>query len=272
MKFDMVIFSKDRPSQLDLLLRSIDKYFPMAGKIYILYKSTNNKYLDGYNKLFLSDKEGRYTFKKEISFAKDIKEALSGLLNEYFLFLCDDDVFIDNVDMSGWPGLLDKEIAFSLRLSKGHNYCHPADLKIIEPIFYKNETLPDLLFWDWTKCNPFGDYGYPFSLDGNIYNTEYMRNKIKDFYFPNPNQLEIDLDSHRDHNKPLMVCFEKSKLVGVPANRVSDFWVSDNNTIGISAEEINKLWLDGIQIKMPKIDNPISCHINYLYQFENIRN
>ena len=50
---NVIIFSKDRAAQLDLLLRSIEKNFakPYYQNVTVIFRASNQSFVDGYKKL-----------------------------------------------------------------------------------------------------------------------------------------------------------------------------------------------------------------------------
>ena len=264
MKIDIIIWSKNRSCQLDLLLRSINKYFKNAGDVYVLVKATDKKYLDGYLKL--AEIHDRVKYLIQDDFNSDIKHILKNMQTDYILGISDDNIFIDNVFLTTSIShvMLDyDQVALSLRLGKNVNFCQPANLCMETPEY---KVIDDyLLEWDWTKIDPRGCWGYPHPVDSNIYERNYITNLLNEGHYNNPCEMENHINSKRPADKPYMLCYETPKLISICAN--SNF---GNLNSGITTEELNDKWLEGYQIKMPEID-PKSlkqCHIEYTYEME----
>lgn len=91
MKVDALVFSKNRPAQLDLLLRSIRFYAAdLYGTVHVLWRGDGVRMRTGYQRLF-----GVYddvVWIRESIFNLQTRMWL-GLCGSYVSFLCDDDVF-----------------------------------------------------------------------------------------------------------------------------------------------------------------------------------
>ena len=97
MLLNAIIFSKDRPMQLHLLLESILLNFDVEDyKLNILYKASNDEYNRGYN--MIRDLYPQFSYKKEDNF----KEDLVSLFNDskYTVFLTDDDIIYQSFKLN----------------------------------------------------------------------------------------------------------------------------------------------------------------------------
>ena len=94
---NVVIWSKNRACQLDLFLRSIEKYWHRYNDntFKILYNYDNADFKKGYDVLMEEFKWPKYL--AEISFKQDI---LTSILDdsEYIGLFCDDDVFTERFE------------------------------------------------------------------------------------------------------------------------------------------------------------------------------
>jgi hypothetical protein len=109
------------------------------------------------------------------------------------------------------------------------------------------------------------------SLDGNIYPTDAILEKIKGIEFNNPNELEYKL-SCDSLNLPMHI-LENPLFINIPVNRVQNYC---NNVFGsehsYDPKELNKMFLAGYRIKITddllKIGN--ACHIEKKFEFEKV--
>ena len=239
----MVIWSKDRPMQLDALLTSTEMFFKNIDNIYILYNCSNDQFKQGYSKLMHKRFILNIAWFKEISFNKDIKRILKSINTEYVFGNSDDNIFIRDVDFGHLPFDYGDDIAaFSLRLGRGLSHCQPAHLDMAEPdyIFSGNKKY---IKWDWVKGDKRVCYYYPHPVDSNIYKTEYLHNLIKDAEFDNPYHMELYMDNHRLDDKPYMLAFDKPRLLSIANNEIGQ---GGQNTAGTqSVEKLNEMYLDG---------------------------
>lgn len=262
---NIIIFSKDRACQLDLLLRSIKKLWPdyndnRKNIIHIVWTASRLHYYESYRKLerIYGDE---FVFTKQTKFYVNMEQ-----LNEnkpHTMFLVDDLVFKE-------PFTLDCEeyekfkkntdiMAMSLRLDTGINYCYTQNKPMTIPIFRMKN------IWEWQGKDY--DWGYPWSIDGNIFRTEDLIKIIRNSRFFSPNAMESSLIRYMPQ-RPYMICFDKAKVINNPANKVGKF----NNRYGkIDFEFLNNKFLSGQRIALEPIIGmkSNSCHKEFEYIYEN---
>jgi hypothetical protein len=263
---DQVIWSKDRPMQLDLLLRSFLKFawHKMPGTTYVLYSYSADEYGGGYN--IVKDRFSsinHIVFIREEKFDRNLKSILRESTAEFVLGNSDDNVFINPlVSPPVWEGC--NVVAFSLRLHPGVTYCQPAGLCIKKPYMYGT----DVRAWKWEACNRLGCWGYPHACDSNVYRREYWYDLIKKARFKSPAPMEIYMDEHRDGAPPYMLCFNKPVLINICNNRVQD---TVNECGSITAQRLNGLWLEGKQINLESLIGLTAnqCHVIKEYDYED---
>ena len=254
---NIIIFSKDRACQLELLLRSMKIYFKefYEYKINILYTFSNEKYREGYKKVFEIHDDPNINYIKE---TKDFKSHVLSLINidnTYTVFFVDDIVFKNSfsVDCNEFK-LFESNadiLTLSLRLHPYLNYCYSARIPMKAPKFDSN------FCFRWVGES--GDYGYPMSLDGHFFRTNEILGLTKLVSFNNPNSYESYLSFYpfKRHN---IICFEESIIVNNPINKVQNF---NNNFHGkIDANFLNDKFLDGYIIDLENFKGikNISCH------------
>jgi hypothetical protein len=194
---DCLVFSRDRPLQLDGLLSSLERYAAHLFKsVTVLHTSSSPIFQLGY--LDCARNHEAITFWRQFdSFEQDVHEWLH-VADEYVCFLVDDDLFIRQAPeleraLPRWD-----EVCFSLRL------WHAARS------------------WMWPQARD--DYAYPLALDGHIYRREAIAALLR-FSFDDPTRLEAGLAGRADslgvHTYGYMAADIVQCLVGIPANRVS---------------------------------------------------
>ena len=265
MKIDIIIPSKNRACQLQLLLRSIEKYFKNVGKIFIIYKATDGSFQKGYDKLMGLNPNLTIEWIPEGNFGEQYKDVLTNRMKtDYFLGISDDCVFLEDTYIPDNYKTPDDTAHLSLRLSTHNTYCQPGQFDITPPEFYGFN--PYFIRWDWTKASR-GDYAYPSSPDSNVWDRKYYIERVNQFPITTLKDVEIGLDNHRDLSKPFMLSFKEIKLISIAANCVWEaVWTLPN--MGVSLEELNGRFLAGEQIKLPVIVNPNACHTFYNYEWE----
>jgi len=254
---NITIFSKDRACQLELLIRSMKLYFKefYENEINILYTYSNDKFKEGYEKLFLIHNDKNINYIKETLKFKEHVLLLLNQENPYTIFFVDDIVFKNPFSLESKQFKLftmnDEILTLSLRLHPYLTYCYPARIRMNPPNFDSN------LIFKWQGQS--GDYNYPMSMDGHFYRTKEFSALTKVLNFNNPNSYEGILAGY-PLNRPKMICFEESVIVNNPINKVQNY---NNNIHGIiSAEYINNEFLENkiIELENFKGIKNFSCH------------
>lgn len=272
---NFVIFSKDRACQLHACMESLYKHFKSETEptVTVIYKATNDAFNSGYEKLKKTFPESdNLKWEAEKNFQRQTRTAVQGFpLNpsQFTVFLVDDIIFVNDVNTKDRQFDLIKNnsmmVGLSLRLHDGVNHCYATNEAQKVPRFVKK------VVWAWDQCN--GDWGYPMSVDGNVYNTEFISSFIDTLDYHNPNTLEAALDSVKQQpNVPAYICCypEAPKLINVPANRVQDAY-QNRFAKGYSAEELNKFYLDNrtIDIEAYQGLKPNTVHVPISLKFRD---
>lgn len=233
---DCIIFSKDRACQLDFLLRSLNRHVDLSDfNIKIIYTYSDNDFENGYKKLIDKKLNAAWVLEKNRNF----KEILTdNIKEEFIMFLVDDVSFINNFStkLNEFEMFSQSNDIFSLslRLSPSINFCYAYNRSSVIPNLKNN-------IWDWRIAK--GDWGYPASLDGNIFKTKDVIDGIKKTDFSGPNGLEGGLGIFVSNTikKYLMICFQKQKLVNLPLNKVQT--ALNNKSMNISTKRLNNEYL-----------------------------
>jgi hypothetical protein len=236
---NIIVFSKDRALQLELFLRSFRRFVnsPSKCEISILYTYSDDGFKEGYN-ILMKEQPANVVFYKESNFKQDTIKLID-TEKYYTVFFVDDivfkepfnfydeqmDIFNNNMDIA----------CRSLRLHPHLTYCYAESRDMRQPIFGENN------IFNWTRET--GDYGYPMSQDGHIFRTHQIYWMHVDLDYHAPNTLEGKLHLQRRKMPPKMICYEKSKIINNPMNRVQ--FASINRCGNISAEYLNNRFLDG---------------------------
>ena len=249
---NLIMFSKNRPAQLELLLRSMHRYVDgiSSENVYVI-SSFDEMYADEY--YALANKYGISLMPDEGIGFKDLLVHLVG--GEEIMFLVDDNVFINKFNPNVARDALTSDpdlLCYSTRLNMNMDYCYAYKTRMNAP---KTDGTNR---WLWKNAH--GDYGYPMSLDGNVFRTENIYPLLQKLEYSNPNQLEGALAG----NPPVgryMACGDRSSVIGVPWNKVQT--ENDNRCAGESLEEMNEKYIHGERISMLPFKNlkPNAVHI-----------
>jgi hypothetical protein len=240
----IVIFSKDRAAQLDLLLESMRRFLGGLERtqVHVLYLTSHPDHEVGYQKCLHHHQWCKFI--KEREFRKDVLDIL--LVDvPLTMFLVDDDVLIYGCSLDD-PRIrslhLDDEIlCVSLRLAPSIDHCYVKDLTTPAPTM-----LPGLRF-SW--IDQLGDWGYPMSLDGHIFRTSDVLPLMHGAVFTNPNTLETILAASNPC-RPLMACVPRQIVVNVPANRVQDY---PSRNMGESTDWLNMQYCGGNRLNLDAV-------------------
>jgi hypothetical protein len=257
-----LVWSKDRACQLDLLLRSAERFMPFIDETVVIYKASNEFYADGYRRLIEKYYSCEWmTICEEFDFHWQILHFIK-TAQDRVLGNSDDNVFIRNVPIN-----LPNVANLSLRLHPGVTYCQPAQLEIKSPGWVIQPE--DYMGWDYTLCDPRGCWGYPHPCDSHIYKHDVWYDQIKTGSWSNPASLEIWMNTHRIKFQ-VMYCFPKACLISVSNNSTGQAQASNQNG-QVSLEDLNRLWLSGKQIELAPFENleHNACHIIKPYTFED---
>jgi glycosyltransferase involved in cell wall biosynthesis/GT2 family glycosyltransferase len=271
---NIIIFSKNRACQLDLLLRSLKIYLQdwQLYSVNIIFSYTNREYEQGYETVKKQFPSFNYFPESQDQFVADsFKQlVLECFKNDhpYTMFLVDDLVFKSPVNLADdtfKTFISDSSIlCLSLRLSPNIEYCYTSNVFSPPPPFDTN------LVWDWQKQPKNSDWGYPMSLDGHIFRTSEIYDIItSNRAFNNPNTLETQLallpiSAHQ------MICYAESKIVNIPANKVQNIY-SNRHAQMSDLSNLNQYFLNGYRLSLKPVleAKNISVHQEIPLQFFN---
>jgi hypothetical protein len=252
-KIHLIVPSLNRAAQLNLLLQSIARNAADFFDVTILYKATTPEFRAGYDLLFERSAdywESGWMAIPESSFKEDVV-SLVDPETSLTCFATDDIIVYNNLhDLTSLHNihyLLDggPEIAcLSLRLgfnTRRQSYDKNDYLRFPEHGSYDN-----FLVWNASGWGA-SVYGYKHSVDGHIFRTNYIRDRIAAIDFDNPNSLEANLSGfdHAPDTPRLMACLPQQSIVSNCVNSVSTWANRAGNQHGISAEATNSRYLAG---------------------------
>jgi hypothetical protein len=185
-----VVFSKDRPLQLDAALRSFLMHVADRERVAlkVLYRASDAHMRALYRRV--ADEHPSVELIEESRFREDLIAALQGA--PYWLLLVDDTLFTldfrlgDVIErLASTPDLL----GFSLRLGRNSTYVYTLDQAQPLPPF--DEPAPGMIEWDWTRAQL--DFNYPLEVSSSVYRAGELAPLLARMAFSNPNTLEAAL-------------------------------------------------------------------------------
>jgi len=265
-KLVTVIFSKDRPIQLDLTLKTNRRHStPKIRNEIVLYKASNERIDNAYKQVA---KENRHTtFIKETDFRSNLLDCMDN--KEYILFLVDDCIFTRKYSIKDalfYLGLCEGALGFSLRLGSNTTYCYSLNILNELPEFQpmRNEERNGVYAFNWQSVKN-GDFAYPLEVSSSIYRIDDIKPLLEKVYFFSPNSLEWMMYTNilNYRNRPFLLCFGISPAFCNPINRVQ---TENTNRAGVSPEysieNLLKLYENGYRINYYLFDGFTSnaCH------------
>jgi hypothetical protein len=224
-----IIFSKDRPLQLDLTLKSISKNFKDTNDIVVLEKyseayqeSLNNVKIEHPNIKFITQSNSIYA---------DICSISINSNNKYICFFTDDNIVYRQVSQSvSYDNLFSapQVVCLSLRLGKNiHKRFHHGREMSDELNHYQE--IGDYVFVPKTMYIYGSYWSYSHSVDGHVFRKseiidmfsqiEYLSKKFQ--FKQTPNEVETQMQRFWPISGNFMVCTQHSTVVNSPNNRVS---------------------------------------------------
>lgn len=258
-----LIFSKDRPLQLDGTLRSFKRHCRDANgvTVRVLYTTSTSRNRALYRQLMREHPE--IHFVEEFDFRHDTNFLLT--LHEFVLFLVDDCLFVGDFSLADCAAALRSHpdaIGVSLRLGRNTTHCYAMDKpQRLPPLKPASESL---LAFRWPDADY--DFGYPLEVSSSIYRAADVRELLAQTPFRNPNTLEAELANRsgqfRDSH-PVLLCPGQSLAFCAPVNLVQQVC---GNRAGsqpeMSANALAEKFADGWRIDVARFDGfvPTGCH------------
>jgi hypothetical protein len=225
MNLTTIIFSKNRAMQLGILLESCNL------KSVVIY-SYDEEFKSGYDKLrtiYLNQE-----FIEQVDFREDVIKNLG----EYTMFLCDDDICINEFDeevhekFKIFKDYKDEILCLSLRLA---------------PFMREAPVMNSDNEWEWK--DRYRSWGYPMSVSSTIFRKKDILPIMIKEEFNNPVELEVLLRNNIP-NKPYMICCDKPYFINNLANHVIP---GKYRTSKLSLHYLEEMFLSGKKISLEKM-------------------
>ena len=263
----IIVFSKDRPMQIEALLRSASKYFKNDCSWSILWHASNSDFAQGYESVFTSMSSRNFNAIRETNFRADLLDILESSEKHGVIFLVDDLIFVNYFDASYFTGVNPFFQVPSLRLWPGATYCQTKSLQTPTPEF-KSINHSQWLQFSWRHSKE--DWAMPLSLDGNLFSRIEILRLLNRSQFRAPNSLEGALGNFRflfKFRKGL--CLSKAVIRNFAFNRVQteneDFPCGSWDSVSLLQK-----WSAGWRLDINALGelDAQSCHLNVDPLFE----
>ncbi len=264
-KVDLIIFSFDRPLQLYALLESVEKYIQGIGETHVVFRSSSNSFLKGYE--LLKNRFSDVVYHQQGNnpsgdFKPLTVASLKKSPSDYVMFAVDDIVVKEEVNLVFCAEALEKYNAygFYLRLGKNLNYCYP--LRAVQPLPPLKE---EEAIFSWRFDQGLGDWAYPHTVDMALFRKSDIVSDFESLSYHSPNRLEDMWDRQKYKIKSRTgLCFEVSKIVNMPLNRVQ--YEYKNRVMNeYSPQDLLDRLLQGLKMDIEplrSVDNK-SAHMEY---------
>ncbi len=263
---DMVVFSYNRPIQLYAFLESAENLMTGAGEVHVIYRADTQELSAGYD--VVAQDFDYVIFHKQGSDPRgDFKpltmRATFESPSEYIIFAVDDIIVKDFCNLSDCIDQLEQHHAYGFYLRMGRNltWCYSWNQKQNLPAM--KEVAPGLFAWKFSEGTH--DWNYPHSVDMTLLRKRDIRSNFDRLSFTNPNTLE---GYWANLAGPIMsrlgLCYDKTKIVNVPLNRVQSTWANRNMEL-YTPEELLAFFNEGKKIDIEPLfqwDNP-GAHSEY---------
>jgi hypothetical protein len=257
--FVTIIFSKDRPMQLDLTLSTNARHCSEknARNEIVIYKTSNNDFENAYQQV--ANEHPAVQFLKEDSFKDNLLECINK--KRYVMFVVDDCIFTRAYSINRIASFLDicdGVLGFSLRLGKNTDVCYPIREK--NDIPYILMLSKEIGAFSWRQAGK-GDFSYPLELSSSVYRVKDLKPLLEGLNYNTPNSLEwlLSNSTHVFNYLQFLLCYETSPAFCNPINKVQ---TENNNRVGTkpeySIENLLKLYRDGHRINPESFDGFIS--------------
>jgi hypothetical protein len=215
-----VVFSKDRPLQLDGTLRSLRLHAADADELSVkaIWTASGRRQLELYRRLAAEHPGAEWI--EERDFKSQLVAATRGY--DYILFLVDDAIFVRPCSVASAAAVLAADplvVGYSFRLGRNIDYCYSLRRAQTLP---PSQTRPDgALTFRWVEAD--ADFGYPIEISSSLYRTEDIRPLLERLPYRNPNTLEAAMSRAARSfaaRRPLLACPDRSVAFCAPVNIV----------------------------------------------------
>jgi hypothetical protein len=257
------ILSKDRPLQLDALLRSLHAMVDVSAECVVLYKASSERYGRAYADVFARHQHMHLEAVPEQDFRSDVSNIIRAKQQKRVTFLVDDQVFVAPVNLKKILTLDPNFATYSLRLGKKITWCQPLGIEAPNPPFLQLEGLPsDWLAWHWVKGA--GDWRGANCLDGNVLSRAMVVAALEHPIaerIRGPQTLEMSLNASGIVTS-VGICNVEPQVVNLAINRVSqESYLYPHGTA--AADTLLDAWENGLQVSLGMVQKfeVNSCHI-----------
>ncbi len=220
-----LVFSKDRPYQLDAFIRTITSNGEVpAHCVSVLYHYSDEL---AHDLETLKIEHPAVTFIRQGIFKNDVMNWLHNCDSEIVSFATDDAIVTRKIPTELIRNVLINNhqiTTFSLRMGLHLDYCYPTNLDQKVP---DGQISNEIFVWNAAAAQ--GDWEYILSVDSHVFRRELAIAMFEAFDFANPNTMESNWQALKPHVSSIACCLLKSCYVNTPLNLVQEVF---NNRCG----------------------------------------
>jgi hypothetical protein len=243
-----VVFSKDRAMQLHAFLSSWFACAVSPCPLRVLFAAGSAEHERAYDEL-ARIWSGRVDFVRERDFRSDLLGILGLDDAPRVVFFTDDGMFLDPFDMDDAVRWNPRTHVFSLVHGRALRRCFVLDRpQSLPPFLDPPEGGDELLCWSWAQGDP-GDWSFPLSLDGRVFDRREMSALLGALEFRSPNTLEMAMQAWMPlFRRRKGLSFPRERLVNIPTNTVQED-CRNRETGRHSSRELLERWMEGERIE-----------------------
>lgn len=263
-----IIFSRNRPLQLDLCLKSIKANFANCNHIFVLEKYDNeySNMLD----ILSTEHNDTKIFEQTSSIYRDCLELCLHSENDYICLFTDDDIVYRKINHLDCNMIFNESEFCTISLRLGLN---------ITKRMHLNTTMHDVLEQYFETENyilvpkttsKYGSYwSYSHSLDGHIFRKKDLVKIFdelcyldKKYHFAqSPNEIETQMQRYWAITPNIIVCQKHSTVVNSPNNKVQNTHENlSGSYFDYSPEKLADLYKRGHRIEVNRLNfDKIEC-------------
>ena len=257
-----IVFSKNRPLQLDLTIASIKKNFSDCDEVIVLHNN-DEQFRQAHHTLH-NEHHDIFSWCQSYSLFKDVLHAIKVSKNNYICFFTDDDICFEKVPQTNYDNIFAETNLQCLSLRMGLNITERSHDNVTFPDKPKHtQAHGDFIFWSKT-LHSYGSYwSYDLSVDGHIFRRTDMENMVDELCYlesrykwdQTPNKFESALQRFWPISANVMGSFTSSKVVNSPNNRVQDSHKNRSGDVfSYDSEFLLGRYMSGARIKLDCLD------------------
>ena len=264
-----IIFSKNRPLQLDLTIKSIKQNFPDCSKIIVLHNN-DTEFTEAHS-ILCSEHKDIESWQQSGSIFSDVFAASITTENDLICFFTDDNICYKLFECENYDFLQD-EYASCLSLRMGMNIterCHNGvtGQDKCQKMFYTDN---DMIAWPKT-WHGYGSYwSYDLSVDGHIFRKADVVSMMDELCFlqsrynwnNTPNVLESEIQRFWPIRGNYIIAPKHSVVVNSPNNRVQESHQDNRagDVFNYDSGYLRKQYMSGNRINIDYLDfGEIKC-------------